>query len=89
MMIFSAISKGLSVVRGVTKARAIVRDIPEAKEAGENLYGQVALAMSDRQLTDQEIDQIGDAFKAFMREGRDVVQAFWPVIAWVWGKVSR
>jgi hypothetical protein len=88
-MIFSAISKGLSVVRGVKKARAIVRDIPEAKEAGENLYGQVALAMSDRQLTDQEIDQIGDAFKAFMREGRDVVQAFWPVIAWVWKKVSR
>jgi hypothetical protein len=76
-------------VRGVKKARAIVRDIPEAKEAGENLYGQVSLAMSDRQLTDQEIDQIGDAFKAFMREGRDVVQAFWPVIAWVWGKVSK
>ena len=88
-MIFSALSKGLSIVKSVKKAKAIVRDLPEAKAAGENLYGQMALAVQDRRLSDQEIEQVGESFKTFLREGRDVVQAFWPVIAWVWGKVSR
>ena len=84
---FSAFHKGIKIVQSVKKAKSIVKDLPQAKAAGENLYGQVSLAVEDRKLTDQELEQVGEAFKVFMREGRDVVQAFWPVVDWAWKKI--
>ena len=84
---FGIVGAGIKAIKGVKIARKTMRDVPEAKQATANLISQVSVAVQDRKLSDQEIDQIGDSFKTFLRESRDVVQAYWPLIKWLWNKI--